>query len=107
MEESQADHQPIWDGNFLKFAPMGQNPTLEHAWERVDCYRQRWLVEIVQSQMTKTKVFTGRGSGDHVPDLHFLVGDDHPVNYQLDQLPFLFKRGQSLRLAGPAGKTPQ
>src|SRR6266571_5773820 len=33
--------------------------TLEQAWERVDWYGHRWLVEIVQPQMTKTKVLTG------------------------------------------------
>jgi len=47
-------------------APEGEEPlewilltsvpttTLEQAWEWVDWYRHRWLVEIVQSQMTKT-----------------------------------------------------
>ncbi|WP_374229186.1 transposase [Ktedonobacter sp. SOSP1-52] len=93
--EPQASNEPltvwvirVWE----ELAPEGEKPlewilltsvptmTLEQARERVDWYRQRWLVEIVQSQMTKTKLFRTWGSGDHIADLHFLVGDYHTVN---------------------------
>src|SRR6266571_8774475 len=38
-------------------------------------FNQVWKsFEIVQPQMTKTKMLTGRGGGDHIADLHLLVG---------------------------------
>ena len=52
-------------------------------------------MEIVQSQLTKTNVFTGRGGGDHITDLHLVIGDYHAVNQQLNELPLLLKRGLS------------
>jgi len=58
-------------------------------------YRARWQMEIVQSQMTKTKMFAGGGGGDHVTDLHLLADDHDAVNQQFNQLPFLFKGGLS------------
>jgi hypothetical protein len=77
---------------------------LEQAWERVDWYQYRWLVEIVQPQMTKTKLLTGRGGGDHRADLHFLVGHNDAINQQLDQVPFLLKGGLSKSLLYPLAK---
>ncbi len=56
-------------------------------------YRQRWSVEIVQSQMTKTHLLGALGGRDHVTDLYLLVGHHDAVNEQLDQLPFLLKGG--------------
>ncbi len=61
----------------------------------LELYRARWQIEIVQSQLTKTKVFAGGGGGDHVTDLHLLAGDHDAVNQQLNQLSFLFKGGFS------------
>jgi hypothetical protein len=72
--------------------------TVEHAWERVDWYRARWIVEIVQSQLTKTQVLAGGRGGDHIADLHLLVGNHNAVNQQLNQVPFLLKGGLSQAL---------
>src|SRR6266699_1197807 len=72
--------------------------TLEQAWERVDWYGYRWLVELVKMQMTKANVLTAGGGGDHVADLHLLFGDNDTINKQLNQLPFLFKGGFSQSL---------
>src|SRR6266849_33425 len=43
--------------------------------------------------MTKTNVLTVGGGRNHIADLHFLHCDYHTINEQLDQLPFLLKRG--------------
>src|SRR5215831_112579 len=40
----------------------------------------RFWSEIVFPQMTKTDVLTPGARGDHIPDLHLLIGDDHPVD---------------------------
>jgi len=40
---------------------------------------------VVCTQMAKTGVLAARIGGDHVPDLHFLVGDDHSVDQKLHQ----------------------
>src|SRR5436190_20361124 len=45
--------------------------------------RIRKRVEIVCSQLTKTRVRTGLGSGDDIPDLHRVIGYDHSVDQQL------------------------
>ncbi len=68
--------------------------TLEQAWERVEWYRHRWLVEIVQSQMTKTSLLAGGRGGAHIADLHLLVGHHEAINQQFDQLPFLLEGGK-------------
>jgi len=65
--------------------------TLQQAWQRVEWYRARWIVEIVQTQMTKTNVLTALGGGDHIADLHLFISHHHTINQQLDQLPFLLK----------------
>jgi len=54
---------------YFVFAPPGT--TLQ---EMVEAIGARWHIEIVQPQMTKTKMLTGRGGGDHIADLHLLVG---------------------------------
>ena len=38
-------------------------------------------------------MFAARIGGDHVPDLHLFASDDHPVDEQLHQLPFLLEGG--------------
>ena len=43
--------------------------------------------------MTKTHMFAARIGGDHVPDLHFIVGDYHPIDQQLHQLTSLLEGG--------------
>ena len=40
----------------------------------------RWVVEIVRTQMTKTYMLAARVGGDHVADLHLLLGYDHPID---------------------------
>ncbi|MFL5662217.1 MAG: ISAs1 family transposase [Ktedonobacteraceae bacterium] len=57
--------------------------------------REHWGIEIVQSQLTKTNLFAGGGGGDHITDLHLVIGDHHAVNQQLNELPFLLKSGLS------------
>jgi transposase len=41
---------------------------------------RRWVVEIVRTQMTKTYMLAARVGGDHVADLHLLLGYDHPID---------------------------
>jgi len=53
--------------------------------------RLRWQIEIVQSQLTKKNPLAGGGSGDHIADLHLLIGDHDAVNEQFNQLSFLLK----------------
>ena len=54
--------------------------TPEAALERVVWYRLRWLVEIVQSQMTKANEGTRRRGREDVADLDLTIGDNDPVN---------------------------
>ena len=69
------------------------SPKQASAARLLEVVRRHWAIEIVSSQMTKTKVFTAGGGGDHVTDLHLLVGDDDTINEQFNQLPFLLKGG--------------
>src|SRR5947208_10072914 len=46
----------------------------DEAWRVVFAYVRRWNIEIVQTQMTKTNVFTPGRGGDHITDLHLLFG---------------------------------
>ena len=41
--------------------------------------------------MTETYLLAARIGGDHVTDLHFLTGDDHPVDEEFHQLPPLLE----------------
>lgn len=43
--------------------------------------------------MTKADVFTAGAGGDHVANLDVAIGDNHPINQQLHQLPLLGKGG--------------
>lgn len=43
--------------------------------------------------MTKADVFTARAGGNDVANLDLAIGDNHPINQQLHQLPLLGKRG--------------
>jgi hypothetical protein len=60
----------------------------------VALYTARWEIEIVQPQMTKTSLFAARAGRDHITYLDTVVGDNDPVDQQLDQLPTLFKAGR-------------
>jgi hypothetical protein len=52
--------------------------------------------------MTKMYLLAARVGGDHVTDLHLLTGDDHPVDEQLHQLPFLLEG----RIGEPSAHPP-
>jgi hypothetical protein len=54
-------------------------------------YQLRWQIEIVFPQVTKADVCAGFGGRDDVADLHLLVGDNHTVDEQFDQLASLRK----------------
>ena len=43
--------------------------------------------------MTKTHVLAGGRRRDHIADLDIIVGHDHPVDEQFDQLALLLERG--------------
>ena len=58
-----------------------------------ELYHQRWPVEIVCTQMTKTDVFAGRAGRDHVTDFHVTIGDDHAINQQEHQFALVLKGG--------------
>jgi hypothetical protein len=64
----------------------------------VALYWQRWRIEIVFTQMTKTNMSAGFGGRDDIADFHLGVIDNHPVNQQFHQFSFLVKcsLGQSL-----------
>jgi hypothetical protein len=47
---------------------------------------EKWVAEIVYSQMTKPAGLAGRPDGEHVADLDDLPRHHHPVDEQLDQL---------------------
>src|SRR2546426_2120300 len=97
-------------------APEGEEPlewvlltsvpttTLEQAWERVDWYRHRWLVEIVQPQMTKAHILASGGGGDHIADLHLLFRHDDAIDEQFNELSFLLKGSLSQSLLYPLAK---
>src|SRR5205085_10455724 len=53
--------------------------------------REHWAIEIVQSQMTKTDLFTPGGGGDHIADLHLIFCHDDTIHEQLNQLSFVLK----------------
>ena len=46
------------------------DPHEASAQELIALYHERWEIEIVQPQMTKTHLLTVAGGGDHVADLH-------------------------------------
>jgi hypothetical protein len=50
-------------------------------------YHERWEIEIILSQLTKPRVEAALAGRDHIPDLHIIVGDDHAIDQQFDQLP--------------------
>jgi hypothetical protein len=54
-------------------------------------FKPRWPCSIVQSQMTKPDRLAGLGGRHHVADLDLAIGDDHPIDQQLDQGPPLLE----------------
>jgi hypothetical protein len=88
-EQARDAEEPL---EWLRHASV-PTTTLEQTWERVDWYRCRWSVEIVWTQMTKTKVLRTWGGRDHITDLYLLAGDDDTIHEQLNQLSFLVKGG--------------
>jgi hypothetical protein len=64
-------------------------------------YLLRFGIEIVFTQMTKTDVLATGAEGDHVPDLHLVIGYDHAIDEEFDQLPLLLKGGLGQALLHP------
>jgi Domain of unknown function (DUF4372)/Transposase DDE domain len=54
-------------------------------------YKERWPIEIVQTQMTTWGSVPFGVRGDHVPNLHLIVGDDDTIDQQFYQLSALGK----------------
>ncbi len=77
-----------WDKGLSK--PLWVMTTLEPK-RGLEIYQQRMKIEIVFTQMTKMDVFARRTDRDHVSDLNISIFDNHPVNEQFYQFPFLFK----------------
>ncbi len=70
--------------------------TLDASWSASDVlrlYRARWQVEIVFSQVTKADVRTGICRRNNVADFDLVVGDNHTIDQQFDQLTPLGKGG--------------
>ena len=74
---------------------------------RMRPFTRRWSCSIVQSQMTKTDLLARPVRRHHVADLHLAVGDDHPVDQELDQGPSLLEGGLGQTLPHPSGRTPR
>lgn len=51
------------------------------------------IVEIVFTQMTKTRGFSAMMRRNHVSDLYLIVDHQHSVDQQFHQSPFLHKSG--------------
>jgi hypothetical protein len=58
----------------------------------IQTYDKRWTIEIVQTHMTKWGGFPLGARGDHVPNLHLIIGDDDAIDQQFYQLSALGKR---------------
>ena len=69
---------------------LSTDPTLS-AVEVVEAYANRWTVEVVFPQMTKTDLLTTRAGGQGVTDFHIGIRNDHPVDEQQDELAALFE----------------
>jgi len=63
------------------------------AQQAVAWYRQRFWIEIVCMQMTKTDVLASRRRRNHIADLNIAVRDNHAIDEQFNQLAFLLERG--------------
>jgi hypothetical protein len=57
----------------------------------VALYWQRWRIEIVFPQLTKTDMFAGWAGRDYVSDLNIFVLDDYSINQQFYQFSLLLK----------------
>jgi hypothetical protein len=57
----------------------------------VEAYANRWAVEVVFPQMTKTDLLTTRASGQGVTDFHVCVRNHHSVDKQQDEFAALFE----------------
>ena len=67
-------------------------------------YQDRWPVEIVFTQMTKTDLFARWVDGDYIADFHIPIIDHHPIYQQLNQLPLLLKTSLSQTGLDPLAK---
>src|SRR5262249_47919168 len=55
----------------------------------------KWHLEIVFTQLTKTRGFTTGSRWDSVPDFDIAIGDQDPVDQEFDQGPLLLECGLS------------
>jgi hypothetical protein len=60
---------------------------------RASAPNQKWVAEIVCTQMTKMDVFAAQVGGNHIADLDVAISHDHPVDQKFDQLAFLLEAG--------------
>ena len=51
----------------------------------------KWHLEIVFTQLTKTRGFTAGSYWDSVPDFDIAIGDEDPVDQEFDQGPLLLE----------------
>ncbi|HET8631023.1 MAG TPA: IS701 family transposase, partial [Thermomicrobiales bacterium] len=83
----------------LAYGPAGTTPA-----ELVRVCEARWRIEIVQTQMTKAGLLAARAGRDHIADLDVAVGDHHPVDEELDELPLPLERGVGQARLDPAAE---
>ncbi len=62
------------------------------------------IVEIVQSQMTKSDLLAGPVRWHYVADLDLTIADDHPVDQKFDQGPLLLECGIGQSLPDPTAE---
>src|SRR3954465_13184688 len=69
-------------------------------------YKGMWIIEIGQSQMTKTDLLARPVCRHHVADLDVTIGDDHAVDQELAQGPPLLEGGLVQALPPPPAELP-
>jgi hypothetical protein len=80
-------HVQTPDG-FEKWAIVSDEPT---SLKTLDEFGLRFDIEIVCTQITKTRGFTIGAGWDDVADFNFFIVNDHSINQQFYQFPALFK----------------
>ena len=80
-------------GEVIRLLTDLMDPAAFPAVELAALYNQRWESEMVFPQLAKRAMRPIGGDREHVADLDLVVGNDHPVDEQLGQLPPLLERG--------------
>jgi len=81
----------LYRGAWYRYLTNELDPLVLPTEQAVALYRQRWRIEIVFPQMTKPGVFTAWAGWDYIMDPDLVIGDNHPINKQFDQLPLLLE----------------